>query len=87
MEVYAMSSLIKWCVSTCVKGNGKEKRFVFTNDLKHSRVGQVLIWTGRLFHRFKAATLKARSPLVLSLLLSTSRRRLADLSTLGGVWT
>jgi len=41
-----------------------------------------------LFHKFGAATLKALSPLVLSLLLGTSRRRrLVDLSTLVGVWT
>ena len=50
--------------------------------------GADLIWGGELFHEFRAVTAKARSPLVTSLVLGTTRSSwVAELSSSAGVWT
>ena len=53
---------------------------VFSPVLKESSVCVALRWSGRLFHKRGAAEQKARSPMVLSLVLEMRRSELfADL--------
>ena len=49
-----------------------------SSDLKLSRVGELRIKMGREFQRVGAATLKALSPKVLSLVRGTERRPVSD---------
>ena len=50
------------------------KRYVLSADLKEERVGETLMWEGREFQRVGAATEKARSPQVRSLVQGTCSR-------------
>ena len=51
----------------------KEKRWVLRRDLKTDREEACLMWRGRSFQSFGAATAKARSPLSFLLVFGTLR--------------
>ena len=59
-------------VSYIQRLKAREKKHVFRDDLKINMVGEALILKGRLFQSIGAAASKARSPLVLNLVVRSS---------------
>jgi len=55
-----------------IKSKAREKRCILSRDLKVSTLWAALIWKGRLIQSLGAEATKALSPLVLSLVLSTT---------------